>query len=159
MTRRRLAPPDNLGIAAHEFLYNRSVASTSETAKDQARDQIKGWLTLKNAAGAMPNGREDENGHRYLDFDEPLTINDVTYSGIQAQRKVVATIDLEETERLLREKDPTGKLYDRVFKRVVERRFDEDELFVLNQLGVISDDELDALGTEHVSYSLLPVKA
>lgn len=154
---RRLPPPTDLGRAAHEFLYNRSVEAQATPLKNTARDLIKGWLTLKDQLGRFANGRVDENGHRYLDFDQPLTIGGETYTGIQAQRKTSAAIDLEKTEALLREKGGDA-LYDVVFKREVIRTFDEDELFLLHQKGVISDEELDALETESESYSLVPVK-
>lgn len=157
MARRAPTPPDDLTRAAHEFLHFRSVEAQATATKNKARDLLKGWLIMKNQ-GKMLNGRVDENGHRFYDFEQPLTIGEVTYTGIQAQRKTSSSIDLEATEKLLREKGGE-KLYDLVFKRVVTREFSEDELFLLNQKGVISDDELDALETESESYSLLPVKA
>lgn len=154
---RRLSPPSDLGRAAHEFLYNRDIEATAIPIKNKARDLLKGWLTLKDQLGRFANGRVDENGHRYLDFDQPLTIGDVTYTGIQAQRKTSTSIDLEAAEKLLREKGGEA-LYDLVFKREVVRTFDEDELFVLHQKGVLNDEELDGLETETESYALVPVK-
>ena len=156
--RRRLPPPSDLVKAAHEFLFERGNATQAEAAKNGARDILKGWLTMKDANGQRQNGRADENGHRYYDFDQPLTIGDVTYTGIQAQRKTTASIDLVATEELLREKGGDN-LYDLVFKRKVIREFDEDALFTLHQKGALSDDELDSLETEDESFSLVPVKA
>jgi hypothetical protein len=157
LTRRLSGPPTDLGKAAHEFLFYRDTEAKATPIKNAARDLIKGWLTLKDQLGRFPNGRVDENGHRYLDFDQPLVIGDVTYTGIQAQRKTSASIDLEAAEKLLREKGGEA-LYDVVFKRQVVREFDEDELFVLHQQGVLTDDELDSLETETESYALVPVK-
>lgn len=152
-----MAPPTDLGKAAHEFIYNRDVAADAGKAKDKARDLIKGWLTLVNQVGKMPNGREDENGHRYLDFDHPLTIGDQTYKGIKAQRSnPTPYIDLDAAANLLSDKGP--EFYDQVFKRKVVREFDGDELYVLNQKGIISDEELDSLEVlGKPSYSLIPV--
>lgn len=153
---RRLSPPTDLQRAVHEFLYNRDVEAQATPAKNSARDVIKGWLTLKNAAGKMPNGRVDENENRFLDFEQPMTINGVTYTGIKAERKTPAAhIDLDKAEALAREKG----VYDKVFKRKVIREFDEDALFLLNQKGVLTDDDLDALVvTGEATYALTVVK-
>jgi hypothetical protein len=157
MARRTMAPPTDLGKASHEFIYHRDVAADATKVKDKARDLIKGWLTLVNQAGKMPNGREDSDGHRYLDFDHPLTIGDKTYTGIKAQlSRPTPYIDLDAAAKLLESKGT--EFYDQVFKRKVIREFDGDELYVLNQKGIVSDDELDALEVQgKPSYSLIPV--
>lgn len=152
----RRLPPTDLERSVHEFLFNRDVEAVATSVKNSARDVLKGWLTLKNAAGKMLNGREDSEGHRYLDFEEPLTINGVTYTGLKAERKTPAAhIDLDKAEALAREKG----VYDKVFRRVVTRQFDEDALFLLNQKGVLTDDDLDDLVvTGDPSYALTVVK-
>lgn len=155
--RRPLAPPDELVIAAHEFINYRDLAAASVKVKDKKRDLLKGWLTMKNAAHKFVNGRVDSDGHRYFDFAKPITIGENTYTAIVAQRKTSSYIDTEATEALLRSKGDSS--YDLVFPRKVIREFDEDKLYVLNQKGVISDDELTALTVEEESYSLTTVKA
>jgi hypothetical protein len=158
VTRRRpLAPPDELTIAAHEFINFRQAESDVSKAKNRKRDLLKGWLTMKNALGKFVNGRVDENGHRYFDFAEPLTIGDETYTAIVAQRKTSSYLDEDAAAELLKSKGDSS--YDMVFKRVVVREFNEDALYVLNQKGVITDDELDELTVEEESYSLTTVKA
>jgi hypothetical protein len=158
VTRRRSAVlPDELTIAAHEFIYNRAAEATATRVKNTKRDMLKGWLTMKNALGKFVNGRVDENGHRHFDFKEPLTIGDETYTGIVAQRKTSSRIDLEAVEEALKAKGDSS--YDLVFKRQVIREFDEEALYVLNQKGVVSDEELDSFTIEDESYSLTTVKA
>lgn len=154
MRRAALVVPDELEKQAHTFLHYREVGADAERRKNAARDSLKGWATLKNAVGKFVNGEEDENGNRIL----PWTING---KRIVAQRKVPAAyIDLEKTEALLRAKDPTGRLYDIVFKREVVRTFTEDELYVLHAQGVLSDEELDGLEVQgEPSYSLVVVDA
>lgn len=150
---RRSAPyvPPALEQAAHTFLYYRDTKADATREWETARDQIKGWATLTNAAGRFVNGDEDENGNRIL----PWTING---KKLVAQRKAPAPyIDLDKAEALLREKGGDA-LYDIVFKRKVVREFDEGALFVLNQQGHITDDELDALEVQgEASYSLVVV--
>lgn len=145
-----LEVPSDLEKSAHSFLYYREEEARAKAKKEAARNQLKGWAILKDAAGRFVNCEEDENGNRILPFE-------INGKKIVAQKSTPAAyIDMDETERLLREKDPTGRLYDLVFKRKVIREFAEDELFLLNQQGVISDDELDALEVQsEPSYSLV----
>lgn len=156
-TRRPLGPPDELIIAAHEFINYRDTAAEAVKLKDKKRDILKGWLTMKNAAHKFVNGRVDSDGHRYFDFAAPLTIGEYTYKAVVAQRKTSSYLDEDAAEVLLKSKGDSS--YDLVFKRKVVREFDGDELYVLNQKGVITDDELDKLTVEEESYSLTTVKA
>lgn len=155
--RRNLSPPDELLRASHNLLFHRDEAKRAADVQKKARDLLHGWLTARDANGKLVNGRTDENGHRYYDFDEPLSINDKTYAGIQAQRKVSSYIDTDAAEALLKSKG--GSAYDVVFKRVVIREFDEEALFALQQKGVISEAELDDLVVSDESFSIVPVKA
>lgn len=143
--------PDKLEQDVHLFLHYREVESEAKREKDGARDRLKGWVTLKNAAGKFVNGEEDENGNRVL----PWTVGG---RKLVAQKKTPAPfIDLDAAEALLRDKGGQA-LYDVVFKRKVIREFDEDELFLLNQKGVITDEELDSLEVQgDPSYSLVVV--
>jgi hypothetical protein len=150
------APPDELMRAAQTLLYNRDEVARTTGLKDRARALLKGWLTMKDANGKFANGRVDENGHRYYDFPAPVTINDTAYTGIRAQRNTSSYIDIDAVAKLLKARADDS--YDIVFKRKVIRQFDEDALFVLNQKGVISDDELEALTVEDEAYSIVPVK-
>lgn len=154
MTRRQLAVPSELEQQVHTFLHNREAEANAQARKNAARDILKGWGTLKDATGKFVNGEEDDTGNRML----PWTVNG---KQLLLQKKSPAPyIDMDATEKLLRELDPTGVLYDKVFKRTVIREFHEDELFVLNQTGVISDEALDALEVQgDPSYSLTVVDA
>jgi hypothetical protein len=156
--RRTAAPPTDLSKSAQAFLFWRGEESHATKTKEDARDILKGWLTLKNQAGKYVNGRVDENGHRTYELPEPVTVGDVTYTGIQAQRKTSSSIDEDAVAELLRKKGGE-QLYDLVFKRKVIRVFDEDQLFVLLQKGVLSEEELDEATSETESFALVPVKA
>jgi hypothetical protein len=141
---------DDLTKAVHTFLFNRDVETTASRAKGDGHRTLKEHL-LSDAEGV----REDENGHKFYDFEKPLTIGGVEYKAISAQRRLSASIDLARTEELVREKG----LYEDVFPPVTTRRFDEDALYAANQLGYITDEELDGLITENVTYAIVPVKS
>jgi Ser-tRNA(Ala) deacylase AlaX len=133
--RRTVAPPADLARSAQTFLFWRGEESNATTTKNNARDIL----------------------NRYYDLPEPVTIGDVTYTAIQAQRKVTPSIDEDAVAELLRKKGGE-RLYDVVFKREVIRVFDEDALFVLLQKGLISEEEMNAFTVEAVSYALTAVK-
>lgn len=148
-----LSMPSEVEQDEHTFLHYRDVEAKAKAKKEAARDRIKSLLTHKNAAGRFIYGEEDENGNRSFDH----VIDGVK---VVAQRKVpTPTIDLEAAEALLREKGGEA-LYDLVFKREVVRVFSEDDLFLLNQQGIVSDAELDALEvTGEATYALVVVDA
>jgi hypothetical protein len=144
-----MSRPDSMTRLAHLFVYNRYQESKVRHDKETARDAIKDYLMNDE------NARIDEYGHRYLDLSAPIPDGDALVTAIRATRNVSASIDLDLAAILLREKD----LYDRVFKRVVTREFDENELYALNQQGLVSDEELDSMIIENVTYSIGSVKS
>lgn len=133
--------------AVHGFLYNRAEQERTAKTRDNYKFALREWL--------LEDGREDESGHRYLDFDDELTIEGKTYRGIVAQRRISSSIDLDATEELAK----SHGIYDDIFPIVQVREFNEDALYAANQRGIISDAELDALLTENVTYAVVPVKA
>jgi hypothetical protein len=139
----------DLSKSIHFYLFNRSNESTAKKLKTDAGNDLRAHI--------MEFGREDESGHKYLDLDPPLTIDGVTYTAIKLERRVASSIDLDATEVLMTSKGRTE--YERVFKLVTVEEFDENEFYLANQRGVVSDDELDAVITEEVTYALVPVKS
>lgn len=150
--RRAALPINDLTKAAHTFAFYRNAEAKATREKNGARDIIKGWLTMRNKEGVRQNGREDENGNRFLDLEEPLVIGGDTITGIKAERKTSPVIDEEAVEAALKDRDDNA--YDMVFKRVVIREFDEDALFVLNQRGVISDEQMESFIDVRESFAL-----
>jgi hypothetical protein len=135
--------------AVHGYLFNRSSENEAKTVKNRDGGYLRLFI--------MENGREDESGHRYLDLEPPLTIEGVTYKAIKLERRTSSSIDLDATEVLMTSKGQDE--YERVFKPVTVEEFDENEFYLSNQRGVVTDDELDSVITEETSYALVPVKA
>ncbi len=138
----------DLTKSIHTYLFNRSSENTAKRYKSDAGNDLRRHI--------MENGREDENGHKYLDLNPPLAIDGVTYTAIKLERRVSSSIDLDATEALMESKGLDE--YNKVFKTVAVVEFDENEFYLANQLGVVTDDELDAVITEEVTYALVPVK-
>jgi hypothetical protein len=59
----------------------------------------------------------------------------------------------EDAEALLEKKG----LLDRVMKEVTTVVFDQDELYLLHQEGLISEEEIDSLFTENESWAFKPL--
>lgn len=135
--------------AVHGYLFSRSSENTAKTAKNKDGVYLRRFIT--------ENGREDESGHKYLDLDPPLTIDGVTYKAVKLERRASSSIDLEGAAALLTKKGQAE--YERVFKAVTVEEFDENEFYLSNQRGVVTDDELDSVITEEATYALVPVKA
>ncbi len=141
-------PVADIDKAIHEFLYNRSVAKNAGKLRDKARDVLKPWFD----GGAGGRATEDENGSKTVEFEAPLLIDGVKYTGLMNVRKESSELDLDLVDDLLDELGQTAR--NRVVKKVVDYVVDPDELFKLNQEGVITDEQLDALFKTTVTWAL-----
>jgi hypothetical protein len=141
-------PVADIDKAIHEFLYNRSIAKNAGKLRDKARDTLKPWF----ASGAGGRATVNDNGSQEVEFEAPLLIDGVKYTGLENVRKESSALDLDLVDDLL---DTLGKdVRSRVVKKVVDYVVDPDELFKLNQEGVITDEQLDALFTVDVTWAL-----
>ena len=136
-----------LAEAVNGFLFNRAEQERATRMRDNYKFALRDWL--------MEEGEVDENGHRWLNFDAPLTVENRTWRAICAQRRIASSIDLDATETMCKELG----LYDKVFPVVQVRQFDEDALYAANQRGEITDEQLDALITETETFAIVPVKS
>jgi hypothetical protein len=82
-----------------------------------------------------------------------MEVNGQTFTEIKREKRTSIGLDEDAVDTLV---NATG-IRDRVFKEVTTTVLDQDELYVLNQEGVISDEELDALFTEKISYAFKPL--
>lgn len=97
----------------------------------------------------------DEKGSRFFYFQNPVNAGDKQFKGLKRERRASPTFDEDAARTVLAEKG----LLDRVEKEVTETVFDQDEIYVLNQEGLITDDELDSFITQTITYAFVPVKA
>jgi hypothetical protein len=96
-------------------------------------------------------GLTDEKGSFFLNLHTPVTVGDKTYRTLKNERRVSERLDEDAAEELLKSKG----LLERCQKTVVV--FDPDELYVLNQEGLLSDEELDSLIVISESYAFKPL--
>lgn len=101
-------------------------------------------------AEAETHGTADSNGHLYLDV-KPFTFEGKTYGAIKRERRVSQLFDDDKALKLAEKKN----VRDRVIKTV--EVLDQDEFYVLNQEGIISDKELDGLISSKVTWAFQQV--
>lgn len=134
---------------AHQYLFYRDAEADAKRLKEQAGGQSGAEIKSYIETVGEPNG-----DHLDWIFDNPVTINGVTYTGMRRQAISNVLMDEELAQELVEAKG----LRDRVAKEVTTTVWDWEELFVLNQEGLIEDSELDALMTTEVRYSLVVIK-
>jgi hypothetical protein len=135
---------------AHQYLFYRDQEAQAKKLKAAAYDPRK-QTALRDyvAANGEPNG-----DHRDWLFPEPFTIGTQTYLGLRNQASPSTFMDEEKAQELVVAKG----LRARVVKEVTTEVWDYDELYVLNQQGVITDDEIDSLMVTDISHSLVVIK-
>lgn len=140
--------------AAHQYLLYRDQEAAAKKLKDKATKAPGGGNLIKDYIAE--NGEENSDGHVDFLFEEPLAIGSATYRGLRNQKTQPAPLLVEDrAEVLLKELG----LLARVAKEVTVTVWDWDELYVLNQQGKITDDQLDALfDTPDPTYSLVVIK-
>jgi hypothetical protein len=134
---------------AHQYLYYRDAERGAKGQKEEAGG--KNGAALKDYI--LEHG-EANGDHIDWNFPDPLEIGESVYLGLRAQASSSVLMDEEAAIELLDKKGLT----DRVRKEVTAIQWDWSELFELNQEGLISDAEFDALMETQTNYSLVVIQ-
>lgn len=110
-------------------------------------DSLKKELTEHVQA----HGETDDKGHRNFLLPAPLQHGEKTYTGFQQQRRVSQSFDTQVAEGILKDRG----LWERA--TVVVREIDQNEVYVLNQEGLLTDDELDSMFAERETFAFRPI--
>jgi hypothetical protein len=150
-TTRRIERPislagDNPLAKVREFLVLKFQETQVVTRKNHLRDEISTFVDA--------HGETDEKGSKFWDLPEPVEVNGQKFTSVKRERRTSIGLDVDAVETLANKKGLT----DRVFKEVTTTVLDQDELYVLQQEGLITEDELDALFTESVSFAFKPIR-
>jgi hypothetical protein len=124
-----------------------------QTLKTESELIAKRQKTLRDAllAEVQAAGIVDEKGSLYLALKRPIEVAGKVFRTLKSERRVSVRVDETAAEELLAEKG----LLERAQKTVVV--FDPDMLYVLNQEGLLSDDELDELMVSSESWAFKPL--
>jgi hypothetical protein len=137
--------PENPVEKVRQFLVLKFQETQVVTRKNHLRDEISAYVD--------ENGEVDEKGSKFWKLPAPMEVNGQTFTEIKREKRTSIGLDEDAVDTLVNSKG----VRDRVFKEVTTTVLDQDELYVLNQEGVISDEELDALFTEKISYAFKPL--
>ena len=122
--------------------------------KDQVDNHVTGLKQLIKPY-IMENGVPDENGNYIWEFEKPIAAGeDTRYSGLMAQRRVSEYINEDTVIALINK----YQAHDRCIKTVEVQELDIDELYAMNQEGIIPDDEIDSILELTETYALVKMK-
>ena len=94
------------------------------------------------------NGQEDDRGHVYVELPEEVD----GYVGMQRQRRVSVSVDMDAAILLLTKKG----LADRCIKPVPT--VDEDEVMACLYEGKLSEEEIDHMFPKKITWAFMPMK-
>ena len=160
----RRRPLSDMAKDWHEFFYNHGQAKEHADARDKAKGRLKKWFETSDD----PRFYADENGSVFFDLPEVLEIDGRKYDGLENRRRASSSVDLDKVDEWLDglPESHRNKLYERLFKPVVRTdiEFQQDELYALQQEGVIPEDMLDPENedgfiTTEVTWALYPKMA
>lgn len=130
-----------------EWLYLKTQADELVARTNQARDNVTRVLCASEKAVT------DDRGHLWLDLDAPLRIGEATYSAVKREKRVTKLANEQRAYDFACEKNLLTRLFP-------ERpTFDEAELYVLYQQGLITEIELDDLYDVRTTWALKAVAA
>lgn len=136
------------------FATHRRAAKVAGTARDKARDFIKAWFD--NGGDADHEITFNENGSKIVEFDEPVVIDGQRVVGIENRRTDRSELDLDKVDEWLdslpeaQRRELTRKLY----REVRDTVFQPDELFKLQQEGILSEKQMDGLYSTATTWAL-----
>lgn len=152
-TTRRVERPIDLNTAApwektRQFLALKFQETEITSRKNKLRDEV--------AAHVDAVGEPDEKGSLFWKLTPPIEINGQKFVEVKRERRVSTSLNEDATQELVASKG--AEILARVYKPVTEIRLDQDELYVLNQEGVLTDAELDGLFEENESFAFKPIQ-
>lgn len=179
---RSAGPVTQLQQLVHQYLYYRAEEKKARSQKEKAYTKAqadKGRSAIVNYI--LEHGEEDpETRSLRWYFKKPLFIDGVTYAGLEWRRSPIPYVKEERAQELA---EKYGAAQDMMTwhytlpglspKQVLELNeyfgkegivpessitWDYDHLYVLNQQGKLTDDELDSVLGEDESFSLWPIE-
>ena len=96
----------------------------------------------------VQHGEEDSDGHVWLSLPEEIE----GYTSLQRQRRISKKFDMDEAERILKERG----LYDTCVEMVP--MVNEEKVLAALYTGQISEEEIDAMYPKTITWAFVPSK-
>jgi hypothetical protein len=138
--------PENPIEKVRQFLSLKFQEAQIVTRKNKLRDEVSAFVDA--------NGETDEKGSKFWKLPSVIEVNGQRFTEVKREKRVSISLDEDAVEELVNRKG----IRDRVFKEITTTVLDQDELYVLNQEGLIDDAELDALFVEKESFAFKPLQ-
>lgn len=144
--KRRKAPSPITGLAAkiQQYLTLRVQADLLDSRVGELKKEL--------SASIEADGYTDDKGHQWLDVD-PITVDGFgTVKGLQRQRRVRQTLNVDAAEELLRAK---GLWED---CSVVIEVVDEEAIRKAHFQGLLTDEDVEVIWPSTETWAFIPVK-
>lgn len=146
-TIRRPAPaaPRPTGIAAKlaQWATIRAEIDALTARANHLRDELSQIVDTQ--------GEPDDKGHIYLQLPAPITVGEKTYGSIKRERRVSTVFKEDEAEEALLAKGLLARAQETITV------LSQDAIYLLNQEGLLSDEEIDSFFGKKVSFAFKPV--
>ena len=138
--------PDEQHRWALEYLLAMHDEAVIRETREPLRDRLKQWI--------LDNCQPDENGNYIYYFPHPIYIGRSPVKGLMAQRRVSEFINEDRAFNIAEKYN----VLDKVTYEVVTEELDMDMMYVLNQQGVIPDDDIDSIIELKETFALVQLK-
>lgn len=141
------------------YLTAWGVTKDAGALRDKAKAAIKSWF--EHGGDSAHEITVNDNGSQFVEFEAVKEIVGRKFAGIENRRTVTSALDLDLIDEWLETlpKAKREKISAQILKPVTEYVLNPDELFKLNQEGVIDDDTLDSLYQTSETWALCVVPA
>lgn len=122
------------------------ITKRSEALKTRLKDFLK---------GGTADVYENENGSKFYDLDETITVGGQEYSGMELRRSVSSKFNEETAEKVLTKKaskDPE------IVNDAQSSYIDQDKIYRLLQEDRLTEKEVESMFEESESFAFWPVK-
>jgi len=131
---------------ALEYLVTAHDEQQIKQRRESLRGSLKEWI--------LDNCEPDENGHKIYYFPKPVIMDDKEVRGLMAQRRVSEFVNEDKAYELVYKYN----LQSSCVEEVVTEELNMDALYAANQMGIVSDDEIDDLLEQKESWALVQLK-
>lgn len=149
------APPANTNNAnTPETDFNRKAAQWA-LIKDRVETQKTLLDSLKDdmVEDLKEFGVRDDKGSYVIDLGRSYEVAGKRFTGLKYQKGTTRIADEDTAERLAKEKGLYGRLFP------AQPAFDPQEVYVLFQEGLLTEEEVDEIFPEKVTWSFVRVGA
>lgn len=141
--------PDNQIRWALDYLSTTYNKDATDRHVSELKDLIKPYI--------LANGSQDENGNYIWEFDKPVMYDEnTTIYGLMAQRRVSEFINEDKAWEVVEKYGDEVRA--QCVEEIVTHEINLDQMYALNQRGIISDEDMDSILETSETFALIKMK-